>query len=287
MVRVRYSFGSRHTGHIENIKKQRKKIPDIVEEVINKSDIILEVLDARFIEKTRNRTIEKKIKKMKKKIIYVINKTDLEVERSTVNGKQSTVNGKRSTVNSKQPKPYALISCTKRMGSKNLRDQIKKIVSQLEFKEKYYVGIIGYPNTGKSSLINLLVGRPASNIGNEAGLTKGLQKVRLTKNIFILDTPGVISENEYSTNVNERTINQNLIGAKNISKIKDPELSVQKLVDLHKEKITNYYGIPFYEDADLFLEGLGVKLGMLKRGGKANTDIVARKVLKDWNDGKI
>ena len=103
------------------------------------------------------------------------------MEQSTADGKQPTVNSKQSTVNSKRPKPYALVSCTKRMGSKNLRDQIKKIVSQLEFKEKYYVGIIGYPNTGKSSLINLLVGRPASSIGNEPGLTKGLQKVRLTK----------------------------------------------------------------------------------------------------------
>jgi hypothetical protein len=43
MVRVRYSFGSRHTGRIENIKKQRKKYPDIMKEVIGISEIILEI----------------------------------------------------------------------------------------------------------------------------------------------------------------------------------------------------------------------------------------------------
>ena len=68
MVRVRYSFGSRHTGNIKNIKKQKKTYPDIMEEVVQISDIVLEVLDARFIEETRNLAIEKDIKKLGKKI---------------------------------------------------------------------------------------------------------------------------------------------------------------------------------------------------------------------------
>lgn len=49
MVRVHYSFGSRHTG---NIKKQRKKYLDVMEEVVRISDVVLEILDARFIEGT-------------------------------------------------------------------------------------------------------------------------------------------------------------------------------------------------------------------------------------------
>ena len=61
MVRVRYSFGSRHTGRIENIKKQRQKYPKIMKDVIAISDIVLEVLDARYIEETRNVEIEEQI----------------------------------------------------------------------------------------------------------------------------------------------------------------------------------------------------------------------------------
>ena len=58
MVRVRYSFGCRHTGRITNIKKQRGKYPDVMRNVIEISDVVLEVLDARYIEETRNLEIE-------------------------------------------------------------------------------------------------------------------------------------------------------------------------------------------------------------------------------------
>ncbi len=272
MVRVRFSFGSRHTGHIENIRKQRKKYPEVVEEVIAKSDILLEILDARFIDDTRNKDIEKKIKLLNKKIIYVINKIDLV---------------KKAQLDKIKLKPYSLISCTRRMGSVNLRDQIKRMIKKMDYKEKYFVGIIGYPNTGKSSLINFLVGRPASGVGNEAGFTKGLQKVKLTNNIFILDTPGVISDKEYSMSDKDKISSQVKLGSKSFNKVKNPEISVQKLVDDYKDKITNHYEIDYDEDADLFLESLGKRLGMLKKGGLVNTDMVARYVLRDWQNGNI
>ena len=76
-MRVRYLYSSRLTGHIENLKKQRQKYPDVLLKVVDTSDIILEVLDARFFKEMRNGEIEKMITKMGKKIIYVLNKSDL------------------------------------------------------------------------------------------------------------------------------------------------------------------------------------------------------------------
>jgi len=58
MVRVRYSFGCRHTGRIANIKKQRGKYPDVMKDVVRISDIVLEILDARYIEETRNLAVD-------------------------------------------------------------------------------------------------------------------------------------------------------------------------------------------------------------------------------------
>ena len=76
-MRIRYSFSSRRNRRIENIKKQRAKYPAILEDVIRSSDIILEVLDARFPEKTRNYEVEERILKLGKSILYVLNKADL------------------------------------------------------------------------------------------------------------------------------------------------------------------------------------------------------------------
>ena len=47
-MRVRYSFSSRRTGIIEPGNKHRESFPKQVREVIRISDIILQVLDARF-----------------------------------------------------------------------------------------------------------------------------------------------------------------------------------------------------------------------------------------------
>jgi len=113
MVRVRYSFGSRHTGRIDNIKKQRKKYPDVVSEVIRISDIVLEILDARFIEETRNPEVEKDILKMGKKLIYVLNKVDLvsvgEIKKNL----------------SREMKPCVFVSATRGIGLRGLRTRIK------------------------------------------------------------------------------------------------------------------------------------------------------------------
>ena len=62
---------------LANLKKQRQKYPALLDKIIEVSDIILEVLDARFIKETRNREFEKRAKASKKKIIYVLNKADL------------------------------------------------------------------------------------------------------------------------------------------------------------------------------------------------------------------
>ena len=172
-MRVRYSFGSRHTGNIENIEKQRKKYPDIVTELMDITDIILEVLDARFLTETRNEEIEERIKKEDKKLIYVINKIDL-VDKEA----------KKEELKKLGLYPYVLISCTKRIGGGSLRDRIKREASKVilphEAMRRVQVGVIGYPNTGKSSVLNLLTGRTAAAVGAEAGFTKGMQKVRLT-----------------------------------------------------------------------------------------------------------
>ena len=108
-MRVRYSFSSRRTRRIAKIRKQRPKYPELVEKIIEISDIIIQVLDARFIEETRNRGLEREIKKQKKKIIFALNKSDLVLKLKT------------------KPKPSVLVSCTKRKGGRELRalDQIE------------------------------------------------------------------------------------------------------------------------------------------------------------------
>lgn len=278
MVRVRYSFGSRHTRNLKNIRKQKKKFLGVVEEVILISDIILEVLDARFINETRNREIEKFILEKGKKIIYVLNKADL-IDTSLIEKKIKI-------------HPFVFVSCTERKGSVLLRNMIKKIIKQTglsDNKKRAQVGIIGYPNTGKSSLINILTGKNSAKTANQPGFTKGMQKIRLTKDILLLDSPGVITSEEYST-INQKKISSHTkVGARSYSIVSNPEFVVQDLLnDLNiKKQIESFYSIETNQDSEILLEQIGRKRGFLKKGGEIDIDRCARAVLKDWQEGKI
>ena len=111
----------------------------IVNEVIRRSDIIILVLDARYIEDTRNKELEDKIIRSEKPILYVINKCDL-VPRE-----------EHKYIKSLNPSIY--ISAKDHLGTANLRKKIM-ITAQDVKTEMIHVGIVGYPNVGKSSIIN-------------------------------------------------------------------------------------------------------------------------------------
>jgi small GTP-binding protein len=277
MVRVRYSFSSRKTGRIGNIKKQRGKYPDIMKEVVRISEIVLEIIDVRFIEETRNRELEKSLKTKGKKIIFVLNKADL------VNKKEV-----EKTI-PKDMKPYVFISAKTRRGANALRSLIRMEAKRVDIGEKkrVQVGIVGYPNAGKSSLINLISRRGAAKTSKQAGYTRGMQKIRLTENILLLDTPGVIQESQYSTNKREAITRDVMVGARTFSDIKDPENVVHKLMETNSKSIEGFYGIDAKRDTEILIEKLGQKKKFLGKGGKTDTDRASRLILRDWQLGKI
>jgi len=261
----------RSSKKLKNQKKQRGKYPVLLEKVIDTSDIILEILDARFPVGMKNKDIEKLIEKKGKRIIYVLNKSDLTRKRD------------------KRLNPRVFVSCKNKIGIDKLRDKIK-IEAEKVRKEGNYnriqVGLIGYPNTGKSSLINLLIGRNSAKTGSDAGFTKGIQKLRLTEGILLLDSPGVISPSEYSM-TNENKIAQTVkFGGKSHSQTKDPELAVNEIVKTNKKDLENFYKIKF-EDAEELVEKIGRAKGFLNKGGNVNYDKSARLILKDWQLGNI
>ncbi|MCK5321285.1 50S ribosome-binding GTPase [Candidatus Pacearchaeota archaeon] len=307
MVRVRYSFGSRHTGRIGNIKKQRGKYPDVVKDVVRISDIVLEVLDARFIEETRNLEVEKDILDKNKILVYVFNKSDL----ININEAKKSLPG--------WMKPYVFVSATKGIGLGNLKARIKMEAKRIlakgkNVKEKsvfdmnikrVQVGVIGYPNSGKSSVINFITRRGVAKTAKQAGWTKGMQKIRMSETILILDTPGVIPDSKYSTEKNSFAKDVK-VGARTYSNVKNPEDAVFYLMKEHTDIIEEFYdvkaesapkGVPPAQmasaeadkvgNSEILIEKLGKKKGFLGKGGKVDIDRTARIILRDWQEGRM
>jgi len=277
MVRVRYSFSSRRTGHIENIRKQKKKIPILIKEIIEVSDIVLEILDARFIQETRNKEFEELIKNQGKKILYVLNKADIVDMKSKI-----------QEIGLLGIAPYIFVSCKRRMGVSELRNKIKIEAKKLHITgRRVQVGIIGYPNTGKSSIINVLSGKSPARTGSEAGFTKGVQKILLSSGILMLDTPGVIPESEYSHTREEAIKKHAKIGARTSNTIRDPEMIVFELVKNFSAQIEKFYNIDAKGDPEVLIEKLGRKKSFLRKGGVVDENRTSRAIIQDWQEGKI
>ncbi len=304
-MRVRYDFSSRKTRKIDTHNKHRKEYPSLAKEVVLVSDVVIEVLDARFVDETRNKEMENFAMEKGKKIIYAINKADL------VDIKQLRSSGGLMGLN-----PYVLLSCKELMGRKRLRDQIKIEAKRLKLpvededpllkaqhieKHKFgigkakflkitkdaHVGVIGYPNTGKSSIINMLAGRAIARVSTQAGFTKGIQKIRFAPGIILLDTPGVIIESENSTLHREDLKKHATIGVKTYDKTKNPDFVVSEIMKKYPGVLEKFYGIDANGDSEILLEELGRKLKFLRKGNLVDTDRTARAVLKDWQFGKI
>lgn len=239
-----------------------KNFDKLVEKVINQSDILLIVLDARRVKDSINKKIELKIKKQKKKLIYVINKIDLI---------KKYQQDKIILKNSFQ------ISAKKHIGSLTL---LKKIMEVGKGKE-VTVGVVGYPNTGKSTIINALKGRKSAKTSSISGYTKALQRIRISKKVLMIDTPGVFSYEP------KEEISNIIIGAVDNQKVKDPEDTAIQLIEKLKGKVEKYYKVKKHEDALETLEIIAMKKNILKKGNKPDTARMGKEIIRLWQIGKI
>ncbi len=146
---------------------------------------------------------------------------------------------------------------------------------------------MGYPNTGKSSLINVLKQRHSAPTSPMAGYTKGMQKIKIGPGLYVIDTPGVLDPSDHDK------IKHAITSVISVSQVRDPDLIAMEVIYLlQKEKpglLEDYYQITVEEDKDseIILEKIALKFHFLKKGGLPDVMRAARKLLEDWQQSKI
>ncbi|KAH7576332.1 hypothetical protein JRO89_XS01G0037400 [Xanthoceras sorbifolium] len=268
--------------------------------VIEASDVIVEVLDARDPLGTRCVDMEKMVMKAgpDKHLVLLLNKIDLvpreavekwltylREELPAVAFKCSTQEqrSKLGWKSSKAAKPSNILQTSDCLGAETLIKLLKNYSRSHEIKKSITVGVIGLPNVGKSSLINSLKRCHVANVGATPGLTRSLQEVQLDKNVKLLDCPGVVmlksAENDASIA---------LRNCKRIEKLEDPVGPVKEILKLCPARLlVTLYKIPSFDSVDDFLQKVASVRGKLKKGGVVDVEAAARIVLHDWNEGKI
>ncbi|RKO88892.1 P-loop containing nucleoside triphosphate hydrolase protein, partial [Blyttiomyces helicus] len=271
--------------------------------VVENADVILEVLDARDPLGCRTREIEEMILNagINKRVILILNKIDLvprEVvvqwlkylrnEFPTIAFKASTqaqrANLGQSTVSTDKASDN-LLNSSECLGADNLIKLLKNYCRNANIKTSVTVGVVGFPNVGKSSVINSLKRSKVCNVGAAPGVTKVSQTIQLDKNIKLLDCPGIVFSRSSREGDEAEVLLRNCV---KVELLDDPIAPVEVIVNRCKpEQLVQLYSVPMFAGVNDFLIQLARQRGKLKRGGIPDLENAARSVLQDWNTGRI
>ncbi|XP_062977239.1 guanine nucleotide-binding protein-like 3 [Elgaria multicarinata webbii] len=280
-------------------KNSKKSFCRELKKVIEASDVVLEVLDARDPLGSRCPQVEQLVSQSdgEKKLFLILNKIDLvpkeNVEKwliflnnelptvafkSAMQLKDKTVQERKRT--KKQSAYIELSRASLCFGSECL---LKLLREDSVAKDKaLQVGVVGFPNVGKSSIINSLKEMRACNVGPVKALTKSIQAVHIDKHIKMLDSPCIVAAPCCSPVALALRSSHTDVAAINLVDSVDAILK-----HCSKQQIMLNYNIPDYRNTLEFLTLLAQKRGMLKKGGLADTEGAAKLLLYDWTGAKV
>lgn len=295
-------------------ESSRRAFDKVFKEIVSTADVILYVLDARDPPGTRSREVERQIMAAdsgSKRLILLLNKCDL-VPPTILKGwlthlrhyfptipiQASNSPSNASTFNHKH--------LNAKRSSETLLRALKAYAHTQALSRSVTVGIIGYPNVGKSSIINSLISKfhrgthSACPTGAEAGVTTAIREVKLDNKLKLLDSPGIVFPAEAAfqpqSDLQSRLILLNALPPKQIT---DPIPAVALLLQRLSaspglyDKLLNIYGCLAptpASDGDLttgFLVQVARKRGRLGKGGIPNVYAAAMTVITDWRDGRV
>mmetsp|Transcript_6430 Transcript_6430/g.15600 ORF Transcript_6430/g.15600 Transcript_6430/m.15600 type:complete len:547 (-) Transcript_6430:49-1689(-) len=250
--------------------------------VVDSSDVLIEVLDARDPMGTRCLQLEQEIRKSRshKHIILLLNKVDLVPTWVTKKWVQR--------LTKEYPTLAFHASITNPFGKSALLNLLRQMSTLLKERKHVTVGCIGYPNVGKSSVVNALKRKKVCNAAPVPGETKIWQYVALTKRLYMLDCPGIVPPSANDFNADCAKV---LKGAVRAERVECPSDYIDEvLTRVKKPYLLKRYKLPAGTDwtnTEEFLTVLGKKMGKLVKGGDADIETVARIVLYDWQRGRI
>lgn len=259
--------------HIE--KGQSKRIWEELYKVLDSSDVVCQVLDARNPMGTRCPHIEKQLKKQPNKhLIFILNKCDLVPTWVTT--------GWVKRLSSEYPTIAFHASVTNPFGKSALTQLLKQFDKFHKDKKNISIGFIGYPNVGKSSVINTLRAKEVCKVAPIPGETKVWQYITLTKRVYLIDCPGVV----YDTGDSDQDLV--LKSVVRPEKLEDAHIYIQGILDkVDKDHLKGVYGLQDWENCEDFLTQLAKLGGRLLKGGEPDLNTVGKMILHDWQRGKI
>lgn len=262
----------------------KSALDDIEENKIKLVDVILYVLDARAPFSCLNPNVNRIVHN--KPVIYVFNKSDLaDPSRANEIIAEFETNGKICTLCSANDSSFKIT--IRKVLEKALHEKIERN-KQKKINATYKVLVLGVPNTGKSSIINLLSGSKKAKTGNIAGVTRVNQWVRIDDNFVLLDTPGVLWP-KFDEGL---SVNLAYVGSLSDKEFDLADLGfelIKIIYEKYPENLKNRFdgvGFEFEEFIELY-DRLCTKRGFLMRGGEIDYNRAGKTFIDEFRAGKF
>lgn len=287
------------------------------QKVVDNCDVLLQVVDARDPLGCRLKQLEQTIRSThgdRKQIVIVLNKVDLLPSKEVVDSWVYYF----ENVENIMCIPFATTEkgSTGQQYIQGMFQRLRSLARNEENGERraLVVGVIGYPNVGKSSIINALKRKAVVGVANMPGYTTGNTEIELRGDLRVMDCPGVVAAGEDSGDVVLRN-------AVRVTDLVNPFPAVERLLErcsaahvdhgntgeeleknedpLHSQSqgwddkmvhpLALFYKIGSVSSKDpiKFIHDVGLRRGRLLKGGEVDEEATARMILQDWNDGRI
>ena len=261
-----------YPGHMHKANKE-------IKEILPKIDLVIEVLDARIPFSSQNPLLS--TLRGDTPCIRILSKSDL-ADPDTTQLWQEYLEREKGVktlaLTTEQPEKIKLISqlCKKMMPEKGTADKPIKAL------------IMGIPNVGKSTIINILADRIIAKTGNEPAVTKRQQRIKLKDNIILSDTPGVLWPNVENKNSGYRLAATGAIKDTAIEYADIAFFTAEYLLEHYPEQLKVRYQFEQLPDneSDL-MESIGRKRGCLRAGKQVDLEKTSKILISEFRAGTI
>jgi len=258
-------------GHMAKTKR-------LITEHLNKIDIVIEILDARIPQSSRNPLLEE-ITAGKPQLL-ILNKSDLS---------DKEVTSKWMTRFSNEGYYSSAVTSTEAKTVSGILKLCRKIVEEEKGGKvgKINALITGIPNVGKSTIINTLRKEKKASVQNKPGHTKDFQRIVVSNELTLIDTPGILWH-KFEPSVGYKLA---VLGS-----IKDSILDIYDIATAAIVMISAAYPERFKERFKLesipaqveeTIELIGRKRGLIMKGGVVDIERACNIILREIRDGKL